>query len=46
MIKTTVKSAVYISLFTSLANLILCLFLWSLFDRDFSGFQFIEEKIG
>ncbi len=38
------KSAVYVSLFTSLANLILCLFLWSLFDRDFSGFQFVEEK--
>ena len=38
------KSAVYVSLFTSLANLILCVFLWSLFDRDFSGFQFVEEK--
>ena len=38
------KSAIYISLFTSTANLILTLFLWSLFDKDFSGFQFIEEK--
>ena len=38
------KSAIYISLFTSIANLILTFFLWSLFDKDFSGFQFIEEK--
>ncbi len=38
------KSAIYVSLFTSLANLFLTLFLWSLFDKDFSGFQFIEEK--
>ena len=38
------KSAIYVSLFTSLANLFLTLFLWSLFDKNFSGFQFVEEK--
>jgi len=38
------QSAIYISLFTSIANLFLTLFLWSLFDKNFSGFQFIEEK--
>jgi len=38
------KSAIYVSLFTSLANLALALFLWNIFDKNFSGFQFIEEK--
>ncbi len=38
------QSAIYVSLFTSIANLLLVLFLWSLFDKDFSGFQFLEEK--
>ena len=38
------RSAIYVSLFTSLANLILALLLWNLFDKNFSGFQFIEEK--
>ena len=38
------KSAIYVSLFSSLANLFLTLFLWSLFNKNFSGFQFIEEK--
>ena len=40
------KSAIYISLFTSIANFLLVLFLWYSFDKSFSGFQFIEEKIG
>ncbi len=38
------RSAIYISLFTSLANLFLTLFLWYSFDKNFVGFQFIEEK--
>tara|TARA_B100000945_G_scaffold88588_1_gene68967 strand:+ start:7143 stop:8639 length:1497 start_codon:yes stop_codon:yes gene_type:complete len=38
------KSAIYVSIFTSLANLLLSLFLWFSFDNNYSGFQFIEEK--
>ena len=38
------QSAIYVSLFTSLANLFLTLFLWSLFDKNLIGFQFVEEK--
>ena len=38
------RSAIYISLFTSLANLFLTFFLWYSFDKNFVGFQFIEEK--
>ncbi len=38
------KSAIYISLFTSLANLFLTFFLWYSFDKNFNGFQFVEEK--
>ena len=38
------KSAIYVSIFTSLANLLLSLFLWFSFDYNYSGFQFIEEK--
>ena len=37
-------SAIYFSLFTSVANLFLTFFLWYSFDKGFSGFQFIEEK--
>ena len=37
-------SAIYISLFTSIANLSLIFFLWYSFDKNFNGFQFIEEK--
>ena len=39
------QSAVYVSLFTSLANLFLALFLWYSFDKNLTGFQFIEESI-
>ncbi len=42
--KDNYKSAIYVSLFTSLANLVLALFLWYSFDNGFSGFQFVEEK--
>ncbi len=38
------KSAIYISLFTSIANFLLVLFLWHSFDKSVNGFQFIEEK--
>ena len=38
------KSAIYIALFTSMANFLLTLFLWQSFDKSYSGFQFIEEK--
>jgi len=42
--KDTNKSAIYVSIFTSLANLLLAFFLWFLFDNNYTGFQFIEEK--
>ena len=42
--KSESKSAIYISLFTSIANFFLVLFLWHSFDEGLSGFQFIEEK--
>ena len=38
------QSVISISLFTSVANFFLCLFLWYSFDRNFVGFQFIEES--
>ncbi len=37
------SSAIYVSLFTSIANLFLSLFLWFSFDRNYVGFQFVEE---
>ena len=42
--KSSDKSAIYVSLFTSIANLFLAIFLWYSFDKNFSGFQFVEEK--
>ena len=42
--KSENKSAIYISLFTSIANLFLIFFLWYSFDKTFNGFQFIEDK--
>ena len=39
------NGARYISLFISLANFILSLYLWYLFDSNNSGFQFVEERI-
>ena len=38
------KSGIYISLFTSIANLLLIFFLWYSFDKNIGGFQFLEEK--
>jgi len=37
------SSAIYVSLFTSLANLFLSLFLWLSFDKTSVEFQFVEE---
>ncbi len=42
--KSENNSAIYISLFTSLANLFLTFFLWYSFDKSLIGFQFVEEK--
>ena len=39
------KNSKYVAIFSSLANFLLSLFLWYLFDSSRSGFQFIEEKI-
>ena len=38
------KSAIYISLFSSLATLALSLFIWHSLDLTSSNFQFVEEK--
>ena len=38
------KSAIYVSLFTSVANFLLSLFLWYLFDVNSTEFQFVEES--
>ena len=37
------RNAIYLSLFTSIVNLFLAIFLWHSFDKSFVGFQFIEE---
>ena len=42
--KTVEKNSKYVAIFTSLANFILSIFLWFLFDKTSSGFQFVEEK--
>tara|TARA_B100001121_G_scaffold231491_1_gene204677 strand:+ start:2209 stop:3702 length:1494 start_codon:yes stop_codon:yes gene_type:complete len=39
------NAAKYVSLFISLANFILSLYLWYLFDKNDSNFQFVEERI-
>ena len=38
------KNAINLSLFTSIVNLSLAIFLWYSFDKDFDGFQFVEEQ--
>ena len=38
------KNAINLSLFTSVVNLFLAIFLWYSFDKSYSGFQFIEEQ--
>ena len=39
------NAAKYISLFVSLANFLLSLYLWYLFDKNISDFQFVEQRI-
>ncbi len=39
------NAAKYISLFISLVNFILSIYLWYLFDNANSSFQFVEEKV-
>ena len=38
------KSTKYVSLFISLANLFLSLYLWLIFNKDTSNFQFVENR--
>ena len=38
------RNAINLSLFTSVVNLFLAIFLWYSFDKSFVGFQFIEEQ--
>ncbi len=35
----------YISIFVSLANFVLSIYLWYAFDKNIVGFQFVEEKV-
>ncbi len=42
--KTVEKNSKYVAIFSSLANFLLSLFLWYLFDNSTSNFQFVEEK--
>ncbi len=39
------NAAKYIALFISLANFILSLYLWYVFDKNNSEFQFVEERV-
>ncbi len=39
------NAAKYISLFVSLANFVLSLYLWYEFDKNSSGFQFVEQRV-
>ena len=38
------RNAINLSLFTSVVNLLLAIFLWHSFDKSFVGFQFVEEQ--
>ena len=38
------QSSKYVALFISLANFILSLYLWSIFDRSSVAFQFVEDR--
>ena len=38
------RNAISLSLFTSVVNLFLTIFLWYSFDKNFVGFQFVEEQ--
>ena len=38
------RNAINLSLFTSIVNFFLAIFLWHSFDKSFGGFQFVEEQ--
>ena len=38
------RNAINLSLFTSIVNFFLAIFLWHSFDKSFVGFQFVEEQ--
>ena len=38
------RNVINLSLFTSVVNLFLAIFLWYSFDKNFVGFQFVEEQ--
>ena len=38
------KNIINLSLFTSVVNLFLAIFLWYSFNKSFVGFQFVEEQ--
>ena len=38
------KNVIYVSLFTSVVTLFLAIFLWYVFDKSSTEFQFVEEK--
>ena len=38
------RNAINLSLFTSIINFFLAIFLWHSFDKSFTGFQFVEEQ--
>ena len=42
--KNIEKNSKYVAIFSSIANFLLSLFLWYLFDNTTSDFQFVEEK--
>ncbi len=39
------KTVKYVSLFTSLVNFFLSIYLWILFDHETSAFQFVEDRV-
>ncbi len=42
--KDVEKNSKYVAIFSSIANLLLSIFLWFSFDNTISDFQFVEEK--
>ena len=42
--KIVEKNSKYVAIFSSIANLLLALFLWYSFDNSSPDFQFVEEK--
>ncbi len=43
--KSNFKSSRYVALFTSLANFIISIYLWYIFDSNIADFQFVENRI-